>query len=347
MRYSRPNGAPHVRLRNLRFILGEVMRKKPFHAVVAAIALCFATATPAQTYPSKPVRVIVPYGPGGSTDLTGRTVSQKLQEAFGQPFVVENKPGASAQIGAAEVAKAAPDGYTLLVGAPQMFIINPLFFKDMRYDAENGFTPIAITLLSPNYILTHPSLPAKTLQELVAHAKANPGKLNFASSGVGSSGHLTGLLLNKLAGIEMQHIGYKGSAGAVQDTLAGQVQVLIDQPVPGISHVRAGKLRGIAVGTTTRVSATPDIPTVQEQGVADFESSTWFGFWAPAGTPKPVVDRLWAEIQKIMKMPDVQDKFAPAGYIPTAISPEDTAARVKADREKWTRVAREAGIKPE
>lgn len=320
---------------------------KPLHAAFAFAALFCATAAPAQTYPAKAVRVIVPYGPGGSTDLNGRTVSQKLQEAFGQPFVVENKPGASAQIGAAEVAKAAPDGYTLLVGAPQVFIINPLFFKESRYDAENGFTPIAITLLSPNYIMAHPALPAKTLQEMIAYAKANPGKVNYASSGVGSSGHLTGLLLNKLAGIEMQHIGYKGSAGAVQDTLAGQVQVLIDQPVPGISHVRAGKLRGLAVGTAARVWATPDIPTVQEQGIADFESSTWFGFWAPAGTPKPVVDRLWAEIQKIMKMPDVQDKFAPAGYIPTAISPEDTAARVKADREKWTRVAREAGIKPE
>ena len=307
----------------------------------------FCVATQAQTYPARPVRVIVPYGPGGSTDLTARTVSHKLQEALGQPFVVENKPGASAQIGAAEAARAAPDGYTLLLGAPQVFILNPLFFKDMRYDAESAFTPIAITLLSPNYILAHPSLPANNLKELIAHAKANPGKLHYASSGVGSSGHLTGLLLNKLAGIDMQHIGYKGSAGAVQDTLSGQVQVLIDQPVPGISHVRAGKLRALAVGTAARVAALPDVPTVQEQGVADFESSTWFGFWAPAGTPKPVIERLWAEIQKIMKMPDVQDKFAPAGYVPTAISPEDTAARVKADREKWTRVAREAGIKPE
>ncbi len=320
---------------------------KTLRVAFAFAAIFTATCAPAQIYPAKAVRVIVPYGPGGSTDLNGRTVSQKLQEALGQPFVVENKPGASAQIGAAEVAKAAPDGYTLLVGAPQIFIINSLFFKESRYDAENGFTPIAITLLSPNYILSHPGLPAKNLQELMAHAKANPGKVNYASSGVGSSGHLTGLLLNKLAGVEMQHIGYKGSAGAVQDTLAGQVQVLIDQPVPGISHVRAGKLRALAVGTAMRVPALPDVPTVQEQGVANFESSTWFGFWAPAGTPKPVVDRLWGEIQKIMKMPDVQEKFAPAGYIPTAISPEDTALRVKADREKWARVAREAGIRPE
>ncbi len=323
------------------------MPNKRIHAVAGALALLLAFAAQAQPYPNKPVRLIVPYGPGGSTDLTGRTVANKLQEALGQPFVVENKPGASAQIGAAEVAKAAPDGYTLLVGAPQVFIINPLFFKDMRYDAENGFTPIAITLLSPNYILAHPSLPVTSIPELIAYAKAHPGALNYASSGVGSSGHLTGLLLNKLAGIDMQHIGYKGSAGAVQDTLSGQVKLLIDQPVPGISHVRAGKLRAIAVGTAMRVPALPDVKTVQEQGVPDFESSTWFGFWAPAGTPRPVIERLWVEIQRIMRMPDVQDKFAPAGYIPTAISPEDTAARIRSDREKWTRVAREAGIRPE
>ncbi len=323
------------------------MPKKRIHAAAAALALLVGFAAQAQPYPNKPVRLIVPYGPGGSTDLTGRTVAHKLQEALGQPFVVENKPGASAQIGAAEVAKAAPDGYTLLVGAPQVFIINPLFFKDMRYDAENGFTPIAITLLSPNYILAHPSLPVTSIPELIAYAKAHPGALNYASSGVGSSGHLTGLLLNKLAGIDMQHIGYKGSAGAVQDSLSGQVKLLIDQPVPGISHVRAGKLRAIAVGTATRVPALPDVKTVQEQGVPDFESSTWFGFWAPAGTPRPVIERLWGEIQRIMRMPDVQDKFAPAGYIPTAISPEDTAARIRSDREKWTRVAREAGIRPE
>jgi len=318
-----------------------------FRITVALLWLALAHAAHAQTYPSKPVRVVVPYGPGGSTDLTGRTISNKLQAALGQPFVVENKPGASAQIGAAEVAKSAPDGYTLLVGAPQVFILNPLFFKDMRYDAENGFTPVAITLLSPNYIMVDPSTPVHTVQDLVGWAKANPGKVFYASSGSGSTGHLTGLLLNRLGGIDMQHIGYKGSAGAVADVIGGRVPVLIDQPVPGISHVRAGKLRAIATGTTTRVPILPNVATVQEQGVAGFESTTWFGFWAPAGTPRPVIDRLWNEIRKVVFLPDVRDKFEPAGYLMAAIGPDEAAAKVRADREKWSRLVKEAGVLPQ
>ncbi len=315
---------------------------------LAALAcLAFALAAQAQNYPSKPVRIIVPYGPGGSTDLTARTVGNKLQEALGQPFVIENKPGASAQIGAAEVATSPADGYTLLLGSPQPLILNPLFFREMRYDAENGFAPVAITLLSPNYIMVDPSTPVHTVQDLVAWSKANRGKVFYASSGTGSTGHLTGLLLNKLAGIDMQHIGYKGSAGAVADVIAGRVPVLIDQPVPGIGHVRAGKLRAIATGTSMRVPVLPNVQTVQEQGVAGFESSTWFGFWAPAGTPRPVIERLWGEIQKIVRMPDVKDRFEPAGYLMVAIGPDEAAAKVRADREKWTQLVREAGVKPE
>jgi tripartite-type tricarboxylate transporter receptor subunit TctC len=301
----------------------------------------------AQAWPSKPIRVIVPYGPGGSTDLTARVVGAKLQEALGQPVVVENKAGASAQIGATEVARAAPDGHTLLLGAPQVFILNPLFFKDLRYDAQKDFTPIAITLLSPNYIMVDPATPVHSIPDLIGWAKANPGKVFYASSGFSSTGHLTGLLLNKLGGIDMQHIGYKGSAGAVAEVIAGRVPVLIDQPVPGISHVRAGRLRAIATGTATRVPTLPNLPTVQEQGVAGFESSTWFGFWAPAATPKAVIERVWSEIQKIMQLPEVQDKFAPAGYIPVALGPDEVTAKVRADREKWTRLVQEAGVRPE
>ena len=314
-------------------------------AFLAAATVTFLAN--AQTFPTKPVRIVVPYGPGGSTDLTARTVGAKLQEALGQPFVIENKPGASAQIGAAEVAKSPADGYTLLLGSPQPLILNPLFFKEMRYDAERGFTPVAITLLSPNYILVDPSTPVNTIQDLVSWTKANPGKVFFASSGTGSTGHLTGLLLNKLAGIDMQHIGYKGSAGAVADVIAGRVPVLIDQPVPGISHVRAGKLRAVATGTAQRVPALPNIATVQEQGVAGFESSTWFGFFAPAGTPRAAIDRLAGEMQRIVRLPDVRDKFEPAGYVMAAIGPDEAAAKVRADREKWSQLVREAGVKPE
>lgn len=312
-------------------------------ALIAATSLGAA----AQPYPAKPVRVIVPYGPGGSTDLNGRTIAAKLQEALGQPFVVENKPGASAMIGAAEVARAAPDGHTLLVGSPQPILLNPLFFKEMPYAAETAFAPVAITLLSPNYIFVDPSAPVHTVQDLIAWAKANPGRVFFASSGNGSSGHLTGLLLNKLGGIDMQHIGYKGSAGAVADVIAGRVPVLIDQPVPGISHVRAGKLRAVATGTTMRVPALPNLQTAQEQGLAGFESSTWFGFFAPAGTPRAAIDRLWGEIQRIVKLPDVRDKFEPAGYLMGSIGPDEAVAKIRAERSKWSALVREAGVKPE
>ena len=318
-----------------------------FRIVSAAALFLIALSAHAQVFPAKAVRIVVPYGPGGSTDLTARTIGNKLQESLGQPFIIENKPGASAQIGATEVAKSAPDGYTLLLGSPQPLILNPLFFKDMRYDAENGFTPVAITLLSPNYIMVDPSTPVHSVQDLIAWAKANPGKVFYASSGSGSTGHLTGLLLNRLGGIDMQHIGYKGSAGAVADVIGGRVPVLIDQPVPGVSHVRAGKLRAIATGTTTRVPSLPNVPTVQEQGVAGFESTTWFGFWAPAGTPRPAIDRLWNEIRRIVTLPDVKDKFEPAGYLMAAIGPDEAAAKVRADRAKWTQLVREAGVRPE
>ncbi len=315
--------------------------------LASLLASLLAASAFAQSYPSKPVRVIVPYGPGGSTDLNGRAIAAKLQEALGQSFVVENKPGASAMIGAAEVARAAPDGHTLLVGSPQPIILNPLFFKEMPYAAETAFAPVAITLLSPNYILVDPSTPVHTVPDLIAWAKANPGKVFYASSGNGSSGHLTGLLLNKLGGIDMQHIGYKGSAGAVADVIAGRIPVLIDQPVPAISHVRAGKLRAVATGTVTRVPALPNLQTVQEQGLAGFESSTWFGFFAPAGTPRTAIDRLWGEIQKIVRLPDVRDKFEPAGYLMGSIGPDEAAAKIRTERGKWTQLVREAGVKPE
>ena len=273
----------------------------------AACALA-ASSVFAADFPTKAVRIIVPFAPGGGVDLTARIFAQKMTERVGQTFFVDNRPSATGIVGVETVAKAAPDGYTLLVGSPQPILLNPLFFKEMPYAAETAFTPVAITLLSPNYIIVDPSTPVHTVADLIARAKANPGKVFYASTGNGSSGHLTGLLLNKLGGIDMQHIGYKGSAGAVADVIAGRVPVLIDQPVPAISHVRAGKLRAVATGTTTRVPALPNLQTVQEQGLAGFESSTWFGFFAPAGTPRAAIEdrkstRLNSSHTDISRMP--------------------------------------------
>jgi len=330
---------------SLRFsaVFGQFAR----HATLLLCSYCLISSAIAQSWPSKPIRLIVPYGPGGSTDLNGRAFGQKLQEAFGQSVVVENKPGGSAMIGAADVAKAAPDGYTFLVGSPQIFILNPLFFKERKYDAEKDFSPVGITLISPNYIMVHPQAPILTISELIQWAKANPGKAFYASSGAGSSGHLAGLLLNRLGNIELQHIGYKGSAGAVSDVLGGQVPILIDQPAPGITHVRAGKLRAVAVGTTERVAALAEVPTVREQGLPEFESSTWFGFFAPAGTPRGIIDRVYAELEKSARLPEIRNKFDPAGYITTAIGPDATAEKIRLDRARWTRLVQDAGVKPE
>lgn len=323
-----------------------MLNRRSFVAATLAVA---ATPAAAQTapWPSKPIKLVVPYAPGGTTDVVARMVAEYLGQKLGQNIIVDNKPGKGAMVGTALVAKAAPDGYTLLVGAPQIVVLNPLFFKDMRYDAVNGFSPISIAILSPNYIMVHPETPVHSIRDLIGWAKANPGKVFFASSGFGSTGHLTGLLLNKLGGIDMAHIGYKGSAGAVTEVIAGRVPVLVDQPVPGIAQVRAGKLRAIGVGTTTRVPALPEVPTVMEQGVADFESATWFGFFAPRGTPQPILDRLTLEVQKAMKLADVQSKFVPSGYVPVGLSQAESAARIEADRKKWTALAVEAGVKPQ
>jgi tripartite-type tricarboxylate transporter receptor subunit TctC len=302
---------------------------------------------PGSVYPSKPIRIIVPYTPGGSTDLNARVVGAKLNEAFGQPVIVENRAGAAATIGTEAVARAAPDGHTLLLGSVQPLVLNPIAFRNLRYDPDRDLTPIVINLLVPNYILVHPSVPARNLKELIAFVKRNPGKVSFASSGIGTTGHLSGLLLAQMASLNMEHIGYKGSAPATTDVVAGQVPILVDQPVPSISFVRSGKLRAIAAGTTTRIAVLPELPTAAEQGLAGYESSTWFGFFAPAGTQRAVVDRLYTAIARIMQMPDVRDKFEPQGYAPIAMDAKDAAQRIAADRAKWTKLMRAAGMEPQ
>lgn len=323
--------------------------KSSLFAFLTGTLLAFAVHGPAvaQDYPVKPIRIIVPYVPGGSTDLNARVVGAKLSEMHGQPVIVDNRAGASATIGTEAVARAAPDGYTLLLGSVQPLILNQLAFRNLRYDPERDLTPVAINLLVPNYIVVHPSVPAKNLKEFIAFAKKNPGKLSFGSSGIGTTGHLSGLLLNQMAGINLEHVGYKGSAPATVETVGGQIAVLVDQPVPSITHVRSGRLRAIATGGLVRMSALPDLPTADEQGLVGYDSSTWFGFFAPAGTPAPVLNKLFESIRRIMAMPDVKDKFAPQGYDPVAIGPQDAIAKIRADREKWGKLMKSAGIEPQ
>ena len=318
-------------------------------SAVALIATVIAAENEAraQAYPSKPIRIIMPYVPGGSTDLNARVVGAKLSEALGQPVIVENRAGAAATIGTEAVVRAAPDGYTLLLGAVQPVVLNPIAFRNLRYDPDRDLAPIIINLLVPNYFVVHPSFPARNLQELIAFVKRNPGKVSYASSGIGTTGHLSGLLLAQMAGLTMEHIGYKGSAPATTEVVAGQVPILIDQPVPSINFIRSGKLRAIAAGSAQRIAVLPDLPTAAEQGLAGYESSTWFGFFAPAATPRAVIERLHATIARIMQMPDVRDKFEPQGYAPVALNPAEAAARIVSDREKWGRLMRAAGMEPQ
>ena len=325
----------------------EVRRHALGLLALAIVAFEVGGEAQAQAYPSKPIRIIVPYTPGGSTDLNARVIGAKLHEALGQPVIVENRAGAAATIGTEAVVRSAPDGHTLLLGAVQPLVLNPIAFRNLRYDPDRDLTPIIINLLVPNYILVHPSVPARNLQELIAFVKRNPGKVSFASSGIGTTGHLSGLLLAQMAGLQMEHIGYKGSAPATTDVVAGQVPILVDQPVPSISFIRNGKLRAIAAGSANRIAVLPDLPTAAEQGLAGYESSTWFGFFAPAATPRPVIERLHAAIARIMQMPDVRDKFEPQGYAPVALNPKEATARIVSDREKWGRLMREAGMEPQ
>lgn len=316
--------------------------------LLTATAQAWAQATSTnsgQAYPARGLRIIVPYAPGGSTDMLGRLAGGKLNEAWGQPVVIDNRPGASAVIGTEVAVRSPADGYTLMVIAPQPIVLNKILFKNLKFDPENDLTPISINLLVPNYIVVHPSVPAKNLKELIAFAKANRGKVSYASSGNTSTGHLTGLLLNKMAGLEMEHIGYKGSAPATADTLGGHVPILIDQPVPSLEQVRLGKLRAIAVGTAQRVEAMREVPTVREAGLPDFESSTWFGFAAPKGTPPDIIAKLYAELARIMALAEVKEKFLPLGYIPVSMNTEEARKRIAADREKWGRVIAETGLK--
>ena len=320
--------------------------------LLPAFTLIVTVITPgneasAQSYPGKPIRIIVPYTPGGSTDLNARVVGAKLNEALGQPVIVDNRAGAAATIGTEAVVRAAADGYTLLLGAVQPVVLNPIAFRNLRYDPDRDLTPIIINLLVPNYIVVHPSFPARNLRELIAFVKRNPAKVSFASSGIGTTGHLSGLLLAQMAGLTMEHIGYKGSAPATTDVVAGQVPILVDQPVPSINFIRSGKLRAIAAGSAQRIAVLPDVPTAAEQGLAGYESSTWFGFFAPAATPRAVIDRLYTAIARIMQMPDVRDKFEPQGYAPVALNPKESAARILSDREKWGRLMRAAGMEPQ
>jgi tripartite-type tricarboxylate transporter receptor subunit TctC len=300
-----------------------------------------------QSYPSKAVRLVVPFAPGGGTDLVARVLAQRLTESLGQVFVVENRGGAGGVIGADAVAKSAPDGYTLVMGTPGSMTINPNLKAKMPYDTLRDFAPISLATISPFVLTLHPSLPAKTLKEFIALAKAQPGRLNYGTSGNGSVAHLSTEYLKSLARIDLVHVAYKGSNLALTDTLSGQLQVLFDNLPVVLPHVRTDRLRAIGVGTQRRSAMIPNVPTIAESGVPAFEASTAFGVLAPAHTPPAAVNRLSQEIVRIVQLPGVKEWLASQGLEAVGSTPQQYDAHLRAELVKYARIVKSANIKAE
>jgi tripartite-type tricarboxylate transporter receptor subunit TctC len=314
-------------------------------ATSAAALAAFAFAQAPAAYPTKPIRLVVPFPPGGATDILAREVAKHLTDAWGQSVVVDNRPGAGGNIGSELVAKAAPDGYTLEMGTVGTHAINASLYSKMPYDHIKDFVPVILVAGVPNVLEVNPSVPVNSVQELIAYAKANPGKLNFASSGAGTSIHLSGELFKVMAGVQMTHVPYKGSAPALADLLGGQVQLMFDNLPPSLPQIKAGKLRALAVTSATRAPALPDVPTVAEAGLPGFEASSWFGVLAPAGTPPAIVMKLNAEIAKWLASPEAKEKLASVGANIAGGTPEDFARHIQAETAKWAKVVKESGAK--
>jgi tripartite-type tricarboxylate transporter receptor subunit TctC len=302
----------------------------------------------AQGYPSKPIRFVVPYPPGGPLDLMARAIGAGLTEAWGQPVVVENKPGAGGGIGAEAVARSPGDGYTLLMGAVATHAINPALYASVPYDPLRDFVPVTLVAQVPNILVVHPALPVATVTELIAYARAKPGTLSFGSGSTGSTGHLAGELFKRMAAVDMVHIPYKGGAPAMADLLAGQTQLMFDNLANALPQVRAGKLRGIAVTTLERSVAVPELPTLDEAGLRGFYLTRWFGVFVPAGTSPEVVEKLNAAILRVLDTPALRERFAGMGTAPPAIrTPRAFDAFVRREAAKYADVVRSSGARVE
>jgi tripartite-type tricarboxylate transporter receptor subunit TctC len=297
----------------------------------------------AQTWPNRPLHMVVPFPPGGTTDIVARAVAAEIGKSLGQQVIVENRAGAGGNIGSDYVAKAAPDGYTIVMGTVGTHAINVSLYSKMPYYAVKDFAPITLVASVPNVLEVNPSLPVKSVQELIAYAKANPGKLDFASSGNGTSIHLSGELFKSMTGVDMLHIPYKGSAAAITDLIGGQANLMFDNLPSSIAYIKSGQLRALAVTTLTRSPALPDVPTINESGVPGFDASSWFGLLAPAGTPKEIVDRLHDEIVKALRTPRLKANLQAQGAEPIGNTPEQFADHIRAEIAKWAKVVKQSG----
>jgi len=316
----------------------------------AALALSTVVSAQAQTWPTKAVRIVVPFPPGGTTDIVARAIGVELQKMWQHPVIIENRPGAGGNIGADLVAKAAPDGYTLLMGTVGTHAINKALFEQngtkMPFDPVKDFVPITLAAGVPNVMVINPKLPVNSVSEFIVYAKARPGQLNMASSGNGTSIHLSGELFKTVTGVYMVHFPYRGSAPAITDLIAGNMNVMFDNLPSALPHIKSGRLKALAVTSRTRSPALPSVPTIEEAaGLKGFDASSWFGLFAPAGTPRAIVDKIQADVAKALAQPDVRERFVAQGADPGGNTPEQFAAFIRAETEKWTRVVKFSNAK--
>ena len=309
------------------------------------VLACIALPCWGQNYPAKPIRLVVPFAPGGSSTLVARLIGEEMAKGLGQSLVIENKPGGGGNIAMQEVARADPDGYTLIIGHVGSLAMNPYMYERLPYDVDRDFAPISLLAIVPAIFVVHADVPAKDLREFVALAKSRPGQLNYGSAGNGSAGHLAMEYLKQTTGIELQHVPYKGTGPNVADLIAGRTQASSAGTPPLLPHVKSGKLRVIAVGTAQRLQSIPDAPTVAEQGYPGFETSQWYGLNAPAKTPEAIVRRLSAEAAKAANSPLVRERFKPDDAEPVGSTPQEYAAYIKKEQARWSKVVRAAKIK--
>ena len=324
------------------------MRSNPLRVLAALACLSLGAPAHAETYPAKPITIIVPAAPGGVTDALGRVLAQRFTEDWGQQAIVENKPGANNQIAAEYVAKSSSDGYTLFIGPEVTFVVNPSLYGRLGYDPVNDFTPITGLVTINQALIVHPSLGVDSVKDLIALAKSKPGELNYGTFGIGSSGHLNMELLQALAGIKLQPVHYKGATPALTDVMAGHIQLMFISVGSAVPQWKAGKVKLLAVGAGKRMPLLPEAPTVAESGLPGYEAVSWFGLFAPSGTPRDVVDKVNGEVRRIFADPEFQKSFLDRQYFESIVgSPEDLAAYLKSEAQKWSKVIHDAKVKVE
>ena len=311
---------------------------------VAGLMAVLALPAQAQEWPTKQVTLVVPFSAGGTTDLFGRLLANHMQQKFGKPFIVENRAGAGGNLGAAAVAKAAPDGYTFLVGTVSTHAINPFLYSKLPYDTAKDFQPVSLIARLPNILVVHPSLPANNVAELIAYLKANPDKLSYGSSGAGTSIHLAAELFKIKTGTTMTHVPFRSSGDIMNNLTGGHINLAFDNITLAWPQVKAGRLRALAVSSTERSAIAPEVPTVAET-IPGFDATSWHGVFAPAGTPKPIVDKMAAEMKRILELPETKEKLAELGAVASPMTPEDFAKFIDAERTKWAEVVKASGAK--